>query len=66
MLLKASAPIGVNFIARLQDTALLLRITATNQSRMTSMFARQKMDNDRGFAIFTKAQNDAVIPPIHR
>ena len=66
MLFKAGAPISVNFISRLQDTALFFGNTAANQSRMASMLARQKMDHDRGFAVLTKAQDDAAILPIHR
>jgi hypothetical protein len=62
---KTGTPIDVNFIARLQDTALFLRITAPDQSRMASVFACQKMDDDRGFSMLAKAQDDAVISPVH-
>jgi len=30
------------------------------------MVARQKMDDNRGFAMLAKAQDNTVIPPVHR
>src|SRR5579883_3124900 len=65
MLVEPRAPDELQRIARLQKAMEAAGASAAHQAEMAAMGARQKLDNDRAFAVLLDAENDAFVAPFH-